>query len=93
MAYRRRFFFVRYLISESLSFDAFQRIAGALRITYAKLCAVVEAEVELCKVAVQVLAIHVLVRADQSTLEDRKEAFQRVGVNITARPLVLGMVH
>jgi hypothetical protein len=38
------------------------------------------------------VAINVLVYADQTALEDRKEAFQRIGVHVAACPFVLGMI-
>ena len=57
-----------------------------------QLRAVVVAEIKLRQVARQVLLVHVLVGADQSALEEAEMALQRVGVNIAAHPLELGMV-
>src|SRR5665213_871977 len=34
-----------------------------------------------------------LIDADQAALEDRKEAFEGVGVSVATGPLILGVVH
>ncbi len=74
------------LIRQPLPLRALQRERCPLGVVKTKLHPRVMAEVELGQVAVNVLRVHVLVRADQTALKDRKEAFKVVGVNVTARP-------
>jgi hypothetical protein len=80
-------------IRESLASEAFNRDAGPLRIVNAELRAGVHAEVEFRQIAIKVLLVHVLVHADQTALEDRKEAFKGIGMHIATCPFVLGMVN
>jgi len=54
------------------------------RIVYAEFGAVVHAEIKLRQIAVQVLLAHVLIRADQTALEDREIAFNAVCVDVLA---------
>ena len=49
-------------------------------------------EIELRKVPLKMLAIDVLIDANQAALEDGKEPFEGVGVHIAARPFELGVI-
>lgn len=71
-------------IGEALAADALQGIVAAFNIANTKLSAIVVAEIELGEVAEQVLLSAVLVDAFHAALEDREEAFNRVGVNAAA---------
>lgn len=75
--------FVSPPIREALSSDALERNIGTHRIVDAKFDAVVLAEIEFSQIALQVLLAAALIRADHAALEDREEAFERVGVNVT----------
>ena len=55
--------------------------------------AVIHAEIEFRQIPLKVLAIDVLVHADDAALEHAKEAFQRIGMHIAARPLKLRVVN
>jgi len=65
-------------VSQSLAGEAFDRKIGAGLIVNPKLLAVGVPEIELGQIPVQVLLAHVEVAADDSALQDRKEAFDRV---------------
>ena len=80
-------------IHQSLSFRTRNGNAGALKIIDLQLFTGVLAEIELGQVAVKMLLVHVLVNAHQSALEDAEEAFEGIGVNVTAHPFILGMVN
>ena len=86
-------FLVRRRIGQPLALDACKRDVGALNVIDAKLGAGVLPEIKLGQIAIKMLGIDVLVNADDAALEDRKEAFERVGVNVAARPFILGMVN
>src|SRR5438552_17245945 len=60
-------------IGEPLANYAAQQIGRALRIVDAKGDAIAEAEIELGNVALQVFLADVVIGADQSALEQRKE--------------------
>jgi hypothetical protein len=79
-------------IGQSLANDASKRDFRALHIIDAELGAGVHAEVELREIPIQMLLIHVLIYANKTALEDRKEPFQGIGMYIAARPLALGMI-
>jgi hypothetical protein len=83
---------VRYLIRQTLSGEAFERDIGALFVIVAQLGAGVLAKIELRQIAVKVFAIDVLIHADKAALQNRKEAFQSVGMHVAARPFELGMI-
>src|SRR5690606_16137101 len=80
-------------ISEALSDHASNGHFGAVGIIYAKGDAVAVAEIELGKVAVQVLLGDVLVDALHAALEDRIVAFDRVGVDAATRPFIVAVIH
>ena len=80
-------------IHKPLALGSRHRNRGALRIIDPKLGAGVHAEVELSQVLVKVLLVHVLLDADETALEDAEVVFKGVGVNVTTRPLVLGVVN
>jgi hypothetical protein len=75
-------FLVSCLVREPLPGRAFDGDSFALHVVNAELGAVVHAEVELREVAVKVLAIDLLVDADQAALEHRKEPFKRVHMHV-----------
>ena len=70
----------------------FQGFLRPLGITNAKPDAVVLAKIKFGQITVKMLAIDVLVNADDAALEDREKSFKRVGMHVTARPLELGVV-
>jgi hypothetical protein len=81
------------LIRETLSSKAPQREIGAGFIVNAKGNAGILAEIKLSQIAVKVLCVDVLIDANQTALQDRKETFERVGVYVIPYPFELGMVH
>ncbi len=80
------------LISEPLALDALQSDFSALGIINAELGAIILAEIKFGQIAVKVLLIHMLINADQTAFEDRKEAFKSIGVNVAARPFIFRMI-
>jgi len=81
------------LIREALASEALQRDFRTLYVVVAQLNASVLAEIELSQIAVQVLAIDVLIDADEATFHDRKEAFKGVHMHVTAHVFALGVIH
>lgn len=81
------------LIHEPLALPGHHRNCGPLGVADAEFGASVAAEIELGQVPIEVLVVHVLIDADEPALEDREEVLKGIGVNIAARPFVLGMVH
>src|ERR1700733_9778782 len=79
-------------IGQSLALESLQRNFRALHVINAELGAGVHAEVEFGQVTRKMPTAHVLIDTDQAALEDRKETFQGVGVNITAYEFVLGVI-
>lgn len=79
-------------IGQSLALHALKRDCSALRVIDPEFGAGIHAEIKLRQVAIQVLVVHVLVDANEAALEDRKEAFERVGVHVAAHPFELGVV-
>jgi len=67
---------VRLPVHQPLAFDAADRRNGAVGIADAKRNAVIVAEIELGKVAVQMLLGTVLIDATHAALEDREVAFR-----------------
>jgi hypothetical protein len=65
---------------------------GALFVIDTKFHAGILAEIELGKIPVEMLAIDVLINANQPAFEDRKEAFKGVGMNVAVRPFEFGMI-
>src|SRR5437899_1424112 len=80
-------------IGEPLADDTFQRAFGAAHVVYAQLGAVAIAEIELGKIAVQVLLFAVLINADHAALENRKIAFGGVGMRLAADIFLRRVVH
>lgn len=70
-----------WLIGESFTLHAKQKSFSALTVIHAQSGAVVTAETELSKIAVQVVMPAMLVHALQATLKHREEAFNSVGVD------------
>ena len=79
-------------IGQALALDARKGLGGAVCIAGAKGGAVVVPEIELAKVAVQVLLAAMMIDALQAALEHRKEeAFNGVRMNV-ATDVFLGAV-
>src|SRR5690349_11572816 len=76
--------FVNPPISQALAINAFKSLHGAGGVIKAQLGAVVGPEIELSQITLQVLLAAMLIGADHAALKDRKEAFQRVGVDAIA---------
>src|ERR1700681_1766461 len=66
-------------VRQALADDSFERALGALHIVHAEPHAVAIPEIEFRQVAVQVLLGAMLIHALHATLEDRIEAFDRIG--------------
>jgi hypothetical protein len=81
------------LIGQSLAACTSHRNPSALRVIDAELGASVHAKIELREVSIKMFFVHVLIDANQTALEDTEKSFKGVGVNITARPFVLGMIY
>src|SRR4051812_6294262 len=80
------------LVGQPLALGSLRHKRGALHVAVAKPLAGVHAEIELREIPIKMLAINPLVDANDPALEDRKEAFQRVRMNVAARPFELGMI-
>jgi hypothetical protein len=91
--YRRYFSVTNRLISEPLALAATDGNGRALTVIDAEFGASVVPEIELGQVPLEMLAVDVLIGADQPAFEDRKEAFEGVGMHVIARPLEFGVVH
>ena len=81
------------LVRQPLTGSAFQGDLFALHIVDTEFGAGIHAEIELGQVPVKMLGVDMLVNTDDATLEDRKEPFKRIGVNVTALPFILGVVN
>jgi hypothetical protein len=79
-------------IGQALALHAFEGDLGPLAVIDAKLGARVLPEIELGQVTVEVPIINVLIDADDPALKDREKPFERVGVNVAARPFKLGVI-
>jgi hypothetical protein len=91
--YRRYFLDANCFVGEPLATTATDCNGRALTVIDAKPRAGVVPEIELGQVPLEMLAVDVLIGADQPALEDRKEAFEGVGMNVIPRPLVFGVVN
>lgn len=81
------------LIRETLTGETSQRDRSALFVIVAKLNASVLAEIKLSQIAVQVLAIDVLIDTDKAALHNAKEAFKRVHMHIATHVLAFRVVN
>jgi hypothetical protein len=81
------------LIGQTLARSALDGQPFTLYVVDAQFGARIHAEIKFGQVSVEMLAADVLVNADDAALEDRKEAFKRIGVHVAAPPFVLGMVN
>jgi hypothetical protein len=82
----------RFAIGEPLADDTTDQPVGAFLIADPKTNAGVVAEIELCEVAVQMRLAAMLVDANQAALENREEAFKRVGMHVAARPFAFRVI-
>ena len=99
----REFFFVRpsatsCLVGQPFASRALNRAISAFGILDAEGGSVAIAEIEFRQISVQVVFGNVKITAGDSTLEDRKEAFDGVGVRLgaiveLARPFFLTVIH
>lgn len=81
------------MIGEPLALGAFDGKRGAASVTNAKFYAGVVPEIELGQIPLKMLAIHVLISADQTAFENAEKVFEGVGVNVAPGPLKLGMIN
>jgi hypothetical protein len=72
------------MIGEALAFTAANRSNRPISVIVAESGAVVVTEVVFRKVSVQMFFLTMLINAAHSALEDRKEPFNRIGVNVVA---------
>ena len=86
-------FLVRLPIREALPFDGLKSVGCALMIIDPKRYAVVVAQVELREIAVQMLALAMLVSASHAALEHREHAFNGVRTRIAAHVLACAVVY
>jgi len=84
---------VSLLIHQALAFDALHGLDGAVNVAVAEFDAVIVAEVKFREVAVQVLLAAVLIDAAHAALEDREEALDRIGVDVTPDIFFVGVCH
>src|SRR5207244_3728923 len=80
------------LIRQPLAFRTNKRAIRASFIIDSNGFPVISSKIELGQIQVQMGLAHVLIDADEAALEYRKEAFQRVGVNIAPDILALGVI-
>jgi len=80
-------------IGEALAGRPLDRQRRAHRVVIAELNAVGIAEVELGEIAVKMRRRDVVIGAVDPALEDREEAFDRVGVSIAAHVFLGRVVH
>ena len=79
----------RLVIGEALASDALDRTAGALGILDAKARAVVVAEVELGKVAMQVSLADAVIDASDAALNDGEEVFTGIDADEASETSIL----
>lgn len=80
------------LIGEPLADDAGQDLIGAALIVHAQRHTMIVPEIELRKIAMQVLFGAMLISAAHAALENREVAFDSVGVDFAANVLTLAMI-
>jgi hypothetical protein len=73
-------------VGQPLAFDASERDLRPLHIVDTKLGASVLPKVELGQITLKMLGVDVLINADDTALEYRKEPFKRIGVNVAPHP-------
>ena len=81
------------LVRQPLAGKPLQGEFGALLVIDAERDTGVLPEVEFGQIAVEMFDINVLVDANQTTLKDAKEAFQRVGMHVVTHLFELGMIN
>lgn len=79
-------------IGESLADNAAQGAAGPLNIINAESDPLVVTEIELGEIPLQVLLADVVIHADDSALQNREIAFDRIGVRVAAHVFLRGMI-
>ena|SRR6202035_1211619 len=97
MKHRRRHLsdhlrFARYPIGQALVADSLQGVRGTFRIFDAKSRTIVIAKVEFGEIAVQVIAAPMLIYASHAAFEHREEAFNGIGIGISAHVLASAAV-
>src|ERR1700731_3425651 len=85
--------FLSCFVGQALALYALQRDLRAVRIVVAKLDASIVPKIEFGQVTVEMLAIDMLVDADNAALKHAEKALKRIRMHITARPFKLGMVN
>ena len=75
------------MVGEALTADAFCNVGNSFRVTHSQGRPVIVPEIKFREIAMQVLLATMLVNALHSPFEDRKHAFNRIGVNVTANIL------
>src|SRR5712675_2001625 len=76
-------------IRQALPSDAFERVICALCVSHAKCGAIVVSEIELGDIALKMLLANMVIRPDQTALQDVEEGFRRVCVNVAAHVFAL----
>ena len=79
-------------VGQPPTYDTFERDLGSLGIIDAKPCAVAVSEIKFVAIPMKVPFAHDLIGADQPALEDRKEAFEAVGMHAAAHPFALAVI-
>ena len=72
-------------IGQPLALDAPERDLRPLGVVNAKADAGVLPEIELCQITVKVALIDMLIDTDHAAFEDRKEAFEGVGIDMSKK--------
>lgn len=80
------------MIGEPLADDAGQDLIGAALVVHAQRNTMIVPEIELRKIAMQVLFGAMLISAAHAALEDREVAFDGVGVNLAANVLTFAVI-
>src|SRR6185437_6670437 len=78
---------IRLSVGKTLPGHAAQRLGGAFRVGHAKSRALVVAEIEFAEIPLQMLGADVVVSPDDAALQNRKVAFDCVGVRLAANVL------
>jgi hypothetical protein len=79
--------FLSCFVSQAFALYALKGDIGTVRVIEAKFDAGVLPEIKFSQVPVKMLAIDVLINANDAALKHAKKSFQRVRMHVTARPL------
>src|SRR2546425_701523 len=84
---------IRTPVGESLPLDGLESVTGAFGVVDPESYAVVVAEIKFREIAMQVLALAVLIRAGHAALEHGKHTFDSVRMRIAAHVLAFAVIY